>query len=237
MRTWLKPTSLLSTSAIFAWSCLVAGTPISAAGQEHPAEAKKRSGAELVPALLAEVERHYARAGSLTAEFSQEETSATFGDRKLSTGTLSWKAPNLLRWETTKPEPGLVVSNGKTLWIYTPPFDETENGQVIVKKASQVKSKLLDALLAGKFSQAQKQGLRIKSVGPREFLLAPKKDSALKQARVSITEADPIISKLALDYQDGNRATIELSNIKMGNAAAREPFEFKVPPKTDVVKE
>jgi outer membrane lipoprotein carrier protein len=199
-----------------------------------PAKSRKA-----LPQLLAEVEAHYAKSGSLSAEFAQEDLSATFGEKKSSQGTLAWKAPDSLRWETKAPEANLLVSNGKTVWVYTPPFDESENGQVIVRKASEVKSRLLDALLAGRFSKAMQQGLTIESLPKRTFALKPKKGAGgtLKQAVVTIGDEQPVIAKVAIEYKDGNQSTIQLSNIKMGEALAKSLFEFKVPPRTDVVKE
>ncbi len=199
-----------------------------------PAKAKKA-----LPQLLAEVEAHYAKSGSLSAEFSEEKFSSAFGETKSSQGTLDWKAPNSFRWETKSPESSLIISNGKTVWMYTPPFDESENGQVIISKAAQVKSRLLDALLAGRFSSAVNQGLAAAPAGRRKFALKPAKCSGggLKLVTVTIADHAPMISKVSIEYCDGNKSTIELSSLKMGEALAKSLFEFKVPPRTDVVKE
>jgi len=192
-----------------------------------------------LPPLLAEVEAHYAKSGSLTAEFDQDDVSAAFGEKKSNKGSISWRAPNLIRWETKTPDQSLLVSNGKTVWMYTPPFDESENGQVIIRPASQVKSRLLDALLAGRFSAALKQGLRIESLGARSFALKPAQGTVgdLKIARVEIAEKEPIIARVALEYQNGNQSGIRLSKIEMGKDLASSLFEFKIPPHTDVVKD
>jgi outer membrane lipoprotein carrier protein len=207
---------------------------VSSTTQGAPAKARKA-----LPELLAQVEAHYAKSGSLSADFAQKDLSATFGEKKSSQGTLAWKAPDSLRWETQSPEASLLVSNGKTVWVFTPPFDETENGQVIIRKASEVKSRLLDALLAGRFSKAMQQGLAIEVLPKRTFALKPKKSAGgnLKQAVVTIHDDQPVIAKVAIEYRDGNQSTIELSNIKMGQQLEKSLFEFKIPPRTDIVKE
>jgi outer membrane lipoprotein carrier protein len=195
------------------------------------------------PALLTEVEKQYSTSGSFQAHFEQVEFSAAFGEKKQSQGHLVWKSPNRLRWETTSPERSLIVSNGKTVWIYTPPFDDTENGQVIIKKAAEVKSRLLDALLAGKFSAAVRQGLNIEKAGNREFKLKPparkKKgpSGALKQVTVQIAPEKPTITKVSLEYDDGNQSTISFTNIEMGVSLPADSFNFKVPPRTDILKD
>jgi outer membrane lipoprotein carrier protein len=215
---------------------LITASALLGASSAQAAPAKTR---KALPELLAQVEAHYAKSGSISAEFAQDDLSATFGEKKSSQGTLAWKAPDSLRWETKAPEANLLVSNGKTVWVYTPPFDETENGQVIIRKASEVKSRLMDALLAGRFSRALQQGLAIEVLPKKTFALKPKKSAGgnLKQAIVTIGDDQPVIAKVSIEYRDGNKSTIELSSIKMGEPLEKSLFEFKVPPRTDIVKE
>lgn len=188
-----------------------------------------------VPIELMAVEKAYTQAGSLQADFEQEEFSAAFNDKKNSTGRLTWKSPDRLRWETLTPDPGLVVSNGKTLWVYTPPFDPSENGQVLIRKASQVKGRLFDALLAARFSKAVRQGLIIEKIGTGKFELRLK--GVLKKASLQLDPERPLISLLTLEYQDGNRSTITLKNATLGVETKADHFEFKIPTKTEVLRD
>jgi outer membrane lipoprotein carrier protein len=192
-----------------------------------------------VPEALQKVEARYKEAGSLQASFEQEEVSKALGDTKKSQGKISWKAPNRLRWETETPDPNLLVSDGKTVWFYTPPFDETEKGQVIIRKASQLKNRLIDALLAGRFSAAVKQGLRIEVLPENRFKLLPRKGTVggLKVAQVQIEPEKSQITQVSLEYRDGNRSSISLSSIELGKAISTESFTFKLPPRTDILKE
>jgi outer membrane lipoprotein carrier protein len=192
-----------------------------------------------VPALLQRVEARYQEAGSLQASFIQDEVSKALGTSKSSQGKVAWRAPNRLRWETESPEPSLLVSNGTTLWFYTPPFDESEKGQVIIRKAAEVKSRLLDALLAGRFSSAVRQGLRIQSLPGNTFKLLPRKGAVggLKFAQVSVDPEKSQITGVSLEYRDGNRSSIQLSNIDLGKPISLESFRFKIPPRTEILKE
>jgi outer membrane lipoprotein carrier protein len=204
------------------------------------AEAKTASKAKAeVPEALQKVETRYKQAGSLEALFEQEEVSKALGDTKKSQGKISWKAPNRLRWETETPDPNLLVSDGKTVWFYTPPFDETEKGQVIIRKASQLKNRLIDALLAGRFSAAVKQGLRIEVLPENRFKLLPRKGTVggLKVAQVQIEPEKSQITQVSLEYRDGNRSSISLSSIELGKAIPSESFSFKLPARTDILKE
>lgn len=193
----------------------------------------------MVPPLLQKVEARYKDAGSLQAGFEQEEVSKALGGTKKSQGKISWRAPNRLRWETETPDPSLLVSNGTTLWFYTPPFDDSEKGQVIIRNASKVKSRLLDALLAGRFSSAVKQGLRIEAAGENTFKLLPRKGAvaSLRAAQAKIDPQTLQIVQVSLEYRDGNRSTIALKGIELGKQLPMELFFFKVPPRTDVLKQ
>ena len=98
---------------------------------------------------------------------------------------------------------------------------------------------LLDALVAGRFSGLLRQGMAISSTAKRSFVLKPSKRASgnLKQVSITLDENSPVISKVAIEYRDGNRSTIELSQVRMGEKLAGSLFDFKIPPRTDVVRE
>lgn len=89
-----------------------------------------------LPKILQEVEAKYSKSATLQAEFTQVNDIAALKTKKTSSGHIMIKRPDKLRWETTKPDMNLLVSDGHHFWFYTPPFDEGEHGQVIEKKAA-----------------------------------------------------------------------------------------------------
>ncbi|MCM2276982.1 MAG: outer membrane lipoprotein chaperone LolA [Oligoflexia bacterium] len=190
-----------------------------------------------LPVILREIEAKYGEAGTFSARFSQINESATLKTRKTSSGTLLVKRPDKVRWETLAPDRNLLVSDGRKFWFYTPPFDEGENGQVVEKKSSAVKSKLAQALLSGSFSAAR--DLKVKKAGDREFVLVPKAGTAgsVKEARVFVNPAEKLIQKVILLHRDGNRSEITLSEIELGKPLEDRLFTFQIPPNTDRLKE
>lgn len=106
-----------------------------------------------------------------------------------------------------------------------------------MKKASQVKTPVLDALLAGRFSNSS--GLTIQSKGQRTFILLPKKGGALsiKKITVDLHQTELQLQKLLLEYKDGNQTEISLENVQFTKTLPLEPFEFKIPDRTDVINE
>jgi chaperone LolA len=185
-----------------------------------------------LPKLLQEVEANYEKSATLSATFNQVVHSAT-GTTKKSSGVVEFKRPDKFRWEERTPDPNISVSNGVKFWHYTPPFDEDDRGQVIVRKAREVQNRVMNALLAGRFSAIKE--MKIRPDGANAFTLVPKRGSAgtVKKARIEINPESKYIYKVTLDHAGGNRAEITLSEIQLGKSLSDDQFDFKVPPNTD----
>jgi outer membrane lipoprotein carrier protein len=195
------------------------------------------SGASNLPDELIAIEALYKESGTVTANFTQVSRSAATGIEKTTFGKIQIKQPNKVRWETTDPDPSLLVSDGKKFWFYTPPFDASDGGQVIIKKASQVQSRLAHALIAGAFSQSSvSREVRFEKRSNYQFLLIPKPGRAgtVKSALIEIHPKDKRINKVILDHRDGNHAEILLQKIELGTPLQDSVFQF-VPPKGTIV--
>ncbi len=198
--------------------------------------AQGANSASAFPPLLREVEQIYGRQATLKADFSQVDFIASTQLSKKSSGTIYFKRPDKIRWETLAPDRNLLVSDGKKFWFYTPPFDESERGQVIEQKSAQVQSKLAQDLLSGKISTAR--NMKVKALGDHRFQLTPKKRSAgsLAQIEIQLNEQSKRIVQLVLLHQGGNRTTIDLSAIEFGPTLGDEFFQFTPPPNTDRIQ-
>jgi outer membrane lipoprotein carrier protein len=205
--------------------------------QSPKVTAPKRVSQEL-PALLKEVEAKYSNAATLEATFTQVNEVASMNRKKTSSGLIWLKRPDKFRWQTNEPEPNLLVSNGAKFWFYTPPFDEGDNGQVIIKKSSEVQTDLARALLAGSFSAA-KDITTITAKKDNVFTVVPHEGSAgtVKEAEVVIDASKKTIEKVTLVHEGGNRSEIKLSQITLGKKLDDTMFKFDPPPGTEVVKQ
>ena len=193
---------------------------------------------EKIPPLLLKIEQKYKKAGSLEAHFSQENQNSTLSQRKkTSSGTLAIRFPSKLRWDTQKPEPQLLVSDGKTFWYYTPPFDQNEPGQLIERPASRVQSKLAHDLLSGSFSSLQ--SARITQETPTRFLIIPKpgKAGSVKEALIEINPKALFIEKVILFHTGGHRSEISLTEIELGKNLPESLFHFNAPQKTELIRD
>lgn len=205
-------------------------------GSVKPKASSRGSASQVsIPAVLRDVERVYTEAQTLVADFVQENEIASFKQKKTSSGNILIKRPHKVRWETLKPQVNLLVSDGKTYWYYTPPFDEGERGQLITQKTAQVQSQLAQALLSGRFSVTR--DMKIQEEGANEFLMTPKTGTAGTVLRAKIRVQDKKIVQVTLEHQGGNRSVIQLSNIRLGEPIRDELFVFIPPPGTDRIRE
>ncbi len=60
------------------------------------------------------------KVNAFSAGFSQKVTSADGEVISVGTGTLAIERPNLFNWTTVEPDENILVSDGKTLWYYSP---------------------------------------------------------------------------------------------------------------------
>ena len=190
-----------------------------------------------LPPLLHEVEAKYKAAATLSADFQQINDNKLLSKKKKTSGKIFVKRPSKIRWETSAPDASLLVNDGKKIWFYTPPFEEGERGQVVLKDVSQVQSQLASALLSGAFSVAKNMTIRQES--PSLFLLTPKAGTAgtVSQATLQIDSERKLITQVILLHKGGNRTEISLTQIDLGPTLKEDLFQFKTPPHTDLIQE
>jgi outer membrane lipoprotein carrier protein len=105
---------LVAGIAAGAW----AQAPASRAGQAAP------SLDEVVKAL----EAAYGKLNDLKAEFDQTAFNKSLNQSIPAQGTVYLKKGGKLRWEYADPTPQQIVSDGKTVWVYTPALSQVNVG-------------------------------------------------------------------------------------------------------------
>lgn len=182
------------------------------------------------------LKKKYASAATLKAEFTQIQKNKMMGSEKKSEGILEIKRPDKFRWDTLTPDPTLLLSNGKKIIYYTPPFHEGEKGQVIYKKSADVQSKLAVDLLSG--SSNLKKDFKPKKVADRHYELIPIKKNLgdINKIELYIDPKADLVYKLKLQHTTENETEIELKNVQLGEKLENSRFEFNAPPNTEVIQ-
>ncbi len=66
------------------------------------------------------IQKFYADAQDLQANFTQRYTYLVYDRVQISSGVVYFKKPGMMRWDYQKPEPKVFVADGQTLWVYEP---------------------------------------------------------------------------------------------------------------------
>ncbi len=188
------------------------------------------------PTLFTILKKKYGSTKTLKANFVQTQFNKMMGSEKKSEGILEIKRPDKFRWDTLKPDATLLVSNGKKIVYFTPPFQTGEKGQVIYKKSADVQSKLAIDLLSGS-SNLQKDFKAKKAADGRYELTPIKKNLAdINKIELYIEPKTDLVYKLKLQHATENETEIELKNLNLGSQLEDSRFEFVPPPNTEEVK-
>jgi outer membrane lipoprotein carrier protein len=83
------------------------------------APARAQSVAPAAAPIVTRMQKYYDATRDLHAHFEQQLESPIGGKKKAS-GEVWLKKPGKMRWDYVKPEKKLMVSDGKTLWVYEP---------------------------------------------------------------------------------------------------------------------
>ncbi len=202
-----------------------------------PATFAASSESTVLPPLLQSVQAEYQKSAGIEARFEQITDIKATKQKKKAEGKIWIKRPNKLRWETINPDPNILISDGKTFWFYTPPFEKGERGQVLVKKSAQVQTQFLNALLSGSFDFGKET--RVEPQGKNVFWLRPKAGTAgdVETAQVTIHESSHKIEKVILVHTSGNQTEINLKEIKLTSSLEEKLFRFTLDHNTDQLEE
>jgi outer membrane lipoprotein carrier protein len=88
-----------------------------------PAWAQTAGGANL-DEVIRGLENAYGRTNDLKAEFSQNAFNKSLNQTIPASGAVYLKKGGKVRWEYAQPTPQEIVSDGKTLWVYTPSLNQ-----------------------------------------------------------------------------------------------------------------
>jgi outer membrane lipoprotein carrier protein len=230
---------LLITFPTFAASATKRGSQKNDASKTSSSKLKKLP---KLPDPLLKIEALYQAKKTLFAKFEQTQTGSLTSSKTLkqTSGVLSAKHPNRMRWETLKPDQNLLVSDGKTFWFFTPPFDSDEKGQVMIRRSSEVQSRIANALLAARFSEVFKLGgvsIDTKSDRVYHFHFSGGVAGSVKRLELSLDPKLEKIESVKLFHENGQESKILLSQIELGSEMGDEMFFFTPPPGTEVIRE
>jgi outer membrane lipoprotein carrier protein len=138
------------------------------------------------------------------------------------TGDLSIKRPNLFRWNTLTPDESTLVSDGKTVWYYSP-FVEQVTAMWLKDATEQTPFVLLTRNEASDWSK-----YNVKQLADT-FTLTPKDQTSSMDKFILTVSTDGSVRNFSVVETDGQSSKYTLSKFTR-TAPVASSFEF-IPPK------
>jgi outer membrane lipoprotein carrier protein len=179
------------------------------------------------------------RTQDLSAQFHQTTANRALGQVQEASGLFLAKRPGMMRWAYEKPEARLFVTDGKTLWVYSP----TEKQVVVQDIASALTSRLPLSFLTGNCNLAtdftvalvENAGTRGQPT-TRVLDLKPKQSEAgISRMLLEVTTKGYTVEKTTLFDAYGNTTAITLTHLRLNTGLDDQQFRFTPPPGTTVV--
>lgn len=217
---------LLTVLAVAATAATTLAGPAPAAAPAGPAPARLE-----LPAVIERMQKNYDQAKDFRAHFTQKYTNLAFNRTKVSSGEVAFKKGGRMRWDYSKPDPQLFVSDGKVLWLYEPADKQAFKQDL---KQSQLpaalsfllgKGKLADEFeisLAGEIPYGSKTDYRL-SLKPR------KPQSTYKSIYFIVDAKSFYVTESVLVNAQGDINDISFSDLKVNTKVPDAHFVWQVP--------
>lgn len=185
-------------------------------------------------AVLDQVCQRYANQ-DFTAQFSQVSVLKAMDITDTATGNLMVSPPGNMRWIYETPDPQLIVTNGKTLWIHRP-----DEKQVMIGKPPTIFGEGKGAGFLADITELEKnfEVSLLDQLADEESVylkLIPKKEHPdLAKVLVQLDRTTATIRTVTTYNAFGDETRIELENVQFGRLN-KELFTFEPPQGTDVV--
>lgn len=176
--------------------------------------------------------KHLDSMNSLEGNFTQVMTDANADVHESASGNFMLQRPGKFYWETLDPMPQVLVSNGKTIWLYDPDL-ETVNVRQFTEDLRQTPALLLSediATLRENFSITHKT----LASDTQQFVLTPKVSEGLF-ASLSLVFKQSDLVEFSIEDSLGQVTRCELTNLKRNQPLAEEKFYFQIPTGVEVI--
>ncbi|AUI86301.1 outer membrane lipoprotein carrier protein LolA [Vibrio azureus] len=173
-----------------------------------------------------ELSQRLAKNDGFRANFSQQVISPEGDTVMEGEGTVEIARPNQFRWSTTFPDETLLVSDGQTLWYYSP-FIE----QVSIYKQEQATEQTPFILLT-RNRASDWDNYKVSQQGDQFTLIPTAVDSTQGQFQINI-DVKGMVKGFNVLEQDGQKGLFTFNNVKLGKPKA-ERFTFTVPDGVEV---
>jgi outer membrane lipoprotein carrier protein len=194
--------------------------------------------AEELEQVVAGVEATYGKVNDLRADFAQIATNKSLGQDIKAEGTVYLKKGGKMRWDYKSPSPQQIVSDGTSLWVYTPELNQVNKGNAPKALAGPAGSFLAGlGRVRDEFSvRFLNPANKVDSAGRFVLDLTPKAPTPLLTRLVlAVDPKDYIVRQAVLYDQLQNTVTMNFTKVAANAALPDSLFTFTPPAGAAVV--
>lgn len=170
---------------------------------------------------------------SLEAGFEQQILDARGQRLQHTEGEMRLLKPGRFHWETRKPFPEVLISDGQTLWLYDPDLE-----QVTIQQLDQRMAHTPALILSGQTADLT-EDFQVSYRETRDeevFTLVPLAgDSLFEELQLFFKQG--LISSIQLEDSLGQQTRVDLINPRYNQPLSAASFEFVIPDDIDVIQE
>jgi outer membrane lipoprotein carrier protein len=158
---------------------------------------------------------------SYSASFSQSISDITGKELQKSSGKLTLKTPNMLRWETQLPDETLLIADGTTVYNVDPFVEQV----TVMQQASITQNNPLMLLV----SDDEKQWNAVTVEKHQSRFLVLSKDENANIVSLNIEFNGDELSRLQSTDRQQQKSLLVFSNIAQNQPVAQSLFSFDIP--------
>jgi len=187
--------------------------------------------------VVAGLESTYGKVNDLRAEFTQVAHNKSLGQDIKAEGTVYLKKGGKMRWDYKSPAPQQIISDGKTLWVYTPELKQVNTGNAPKALAGPAGSFLAGlGRIRDEFSvRFLNPATKVDASGRPVVDLTPKNPTPLLTRLVlAVDPKDHVVREATVYDQFDNTVVMNFSKVSINPGLADTLFSF-TPPKDAAV--
>ena len=188
--------------------------------------------------VVSGIEATYGKISDLRAEFTQAAYNKSLGQDIKAEGTVYLKKGGKMRWDYKSPSPQQIVSDGSSLWVYTPELNQVNKGSAPKALAGPAGSFLAGlGRVRDEFSvRFLNPASKVDASGRPVIDLVPKNPTPLLTRLVlHVDPKDYVVRQAVLYDQFQNTVTMTFNKVTINPSLADSLFVFTPPPGAAVV--
>ncbi len=184
--------------------------------------------------IIDAIQKRYDETQTFKADFIQKSFLKVMGQTQTAKGEVIIKKPGRMKWDYTAPDPQILISDAKALWLFLP-----EESQVTKMQIGSIYSSNTPALFLagkGKLTQTFNIGKVTRNKDSVSVELIPKEsnDNIDRMTIFADNSSYQIIGSRVYDKL-GNQTEMIFTNITINPDTPDETFHFQVPPGVELI--